>query len=154
MYKYKKLEGVDYPLFLFKTITGSEYRISFANYDVINNIQIHSIAVDCVNPKVKDLKTGETINAVISDYLSENPYTILTYVCDSQDNRARHRQRKFIGWYEIYAKESKFVLKAFEIPIPDYHMTYYTALIFNNETYSSDFIDGFYRDGINVYADK
>lgn len=154
MYKYKKIEGAGHPLFLFRTLTGSEYKVSFTNYDVLENIQIQMISVDCENSRVKDILTGETINDLIQNYLSENPNVILAYVCDSEDERAAHRQRKFLGWYQLYAKESRYSLRAYHVPVIELDLTYYTALIYDAEVYSSEFMDKFYKTQIKNYVEK
>ena len=154
MYEYKKQEGDNHPFFLFKTEGGSEYTVTFIDFVKIGDIEIQSVTIYCDSPRFKDLKIGSTINAIIREHLEDRKNTVLSYVCDSEDNREFSRQRKFIGWYELYAKESKYTLIPFDIPIQGTNTTYYSALIFDNETYSREFIDTFYKEELKEYVDK
>lgn len=132
MYEYIVKEGSLDPLFYFKTSLGYTIEIELLHYPTGLEIlgPCYSISVQCLetdNPK-KDPKVGKTVCGILYDYLKKNESDILIYVCDSEDNRAAYRQRKFTGWHKLHSN-GDYALRKFKVDVGD--IIYYSALVFN-----------------------
>jgi len=156
MYNYKLIEGINYPLFSFKTNFNHIYQVSFnAPTLVSKDITVYYISVDCLDPgdKVKDILVGETVHCIISDFISENSHCIFSYVCEDQDGKELLRQRKFNGWYLLHC-DKHHILKNYDVYVEEYDTTYYTSIIFDSVIYSDEFIEEIYNTEIKEFTDK
>lgn len=147
MYTYKRGEGVEHPLFLFITERKFTFSVRFENFPyTIKDIgELRSIGVDCDNGNnpPHDYRVGQTICAIINEYLLQNPHEIITYVCEDNDNRAKVRQQTFVRWGDQYNSERhKMITQDINTP----NGTYYTSLIFDPVVYNQEDLIAKYRD--------
>ncbi len=102
MYEYYQEEGVDHPLFLFKTIHGLTYYVSFKKMGVYNYPfnNLYSLDFDEIDKtkSIPDTKISITISHIIYKFIKDSTETILFYVCDSSDSRHQCRSRLFSIW--------------------------------------------------------
>lgn len=157
MYQYYMQEGEESPLFLFKSELGYNFQVSFTNYPIeLPGVEsIFSVSVDCIdndNPKSDD-RVGETICEIINNFLSENKKCLITYVCDTSDNRHGARQRKFYNWYLKFNQTESHVLRKYDVDPKGIDTTYYTSAIFCDESFSNEFIDDIYISYIQEIND-
>lgn len=77
-----------------------------------------------------DVKTGETIAAILNKFFIKNPNAVLFYICDDTDSRASIRQNRFRKWFETHNHVPKKILIAGNI----FGMLHAGALMLENNS--------------------
>ena len=159
MYEYTVEEGENGPLFSFTNQFEITYRVLLQQFptDIPNFQEAYSVSAYPLNnnrPRRADPRIGLTIYHMLTEFLSGNPESILMYVCDNDDGLAEQRQKKFSGWYQKYT-EGRHRLCKFNTS-DDNAPAYYSAFIFDPETYSEEILIQTYQaelDFINGQKD-
>jgi aromatic ring-opening dioxygenase catalytic subunit (LigB family) len=161
MYDYKTEESEYGSLFLFRTDHNYDYSIEIliSPHGISDSIPIFEVSIDCLNSRSprQDTKVGQTICSVINRYLIKSPKNILIYVCESNDQKAHLRDRKFSNWYSTYNSFEKHQLYKFKYDIvtTDMELSYYTSAAFDNTVYPNNYVEDIFTNyTTQLSADK
>lgn len=136
MYRIERLEGRD-PLFIFTTVYGVTYFVSFLKMEIGNEYFENLYAVDFGRigdaKKPNDGLIEYTIKQVILDFFSMEPKCLIHYVCNSMDGRHRSRSRLFSNWF-LYSQERSF--HKLIVNYKDEEIHYTLEFIFHDNHYS------------------
>jgi hypothetical protein len=93
--------------FVFATDVGLTYKITFQKHTAFDDLGYSSFEFGFYPVEDKtlnyDSRIEDTIVFAIREFFERNPDSILLYVCDSSDGKARHRNILFGRWFNKYA---------------------------------------------------
>ncbi len=133
IYQFERIIDV----YTFFTENGDLYKVEFinSNWFEIGLFEVKEISfyanggLDRITP---DLYIQSTISAIIQDFLLNNPYSAVSYVCESIDGytRAAARAKLFQRWFDATSTKNYIHLQG-EIKDLEAQITYYNGIIFS-----------------------
>lgn len=112
-YSYKYDEVLDG--YVFNTSSGVKYFFHFIDLTELFrklNPDLESIVLEIsffplsIGKKVNDPKIAKTITLAIKRIIRKNPNAIVSFVCDSSDNKHEVRSRLFKKWFNDFSKSN------------------------------------------------
>lgn len=95
--------GVEY---LFYVLDGSGYFDDFPEFaSQVRSVGIAPVSAKEAGKKPLDRRIAATISAIIHAYFEQYPDVFMVWVCDSEDQRHRIRDRLFKRWFEVGSAE-------------------------------------------------
>ncbi len=132
--------------FVFETDLDLQYKIIFQKHNVFDELGYstfefsfypvgkHELRYD---PRIKD-----TIISALKDFFLKNPDSIILYVCDSSDNRARERNMLFNRWFKEQTSIEIVRLNR-KIFDTESDKIYYFSIAFNQTFISPTIVESF-----------
>lgn len=143
------------PLFYdFITDYGIDYNIGFTPSDLLPGSEAYEFII--TNPhhrkSPRDPKLRQTILALIYEFF-RNRSAIMLYLCETGDNRQKHRSRLFESWSRASGHQTTFAYFAAELP-DEYGISNYVALILRPDHPRFAAIAQQFSDTIELFREK
>lgn len=140
--------------FVFETDLGLTYKITFQKHNAFDELGYSSFEfgfypVEDQSSK-HDHRIEDTIVFAIREFFELNADSILLYVCDSSDGKARQRNILFGRWFNKYALANikRLNRKIFDT---ENDLVYYFAVMYNNEYIQSFILENFIQQEEALY---
>lgn len=140
--------------YMLTTDYGVNYSISFMPSDLMPDTEAYEFAISNTNHRKspRDPKLRQTILALIYEFF-RNRSAIMLYLCETGDNRQKHRSRLFESWYRASGQQTTFAYLAAELP-DEYGISNYVALILRPDHPRFAAIAQQFSDTIELFREK
>ena len=140
--------------FVFITDLGLEYRIVFQKYNAFDDLGYYSYEFSFYPvgkpDTVYDPRVKPTIVNSLQTFFNQNPDSILIYICDSMDSRARERSVLFNRWFRD-TSSGEIVKLNRKIYDTQNDLVYYFAVVFNQNYIPISTLETFLETEIETY---
>jgi Family of unknown function (DUF6169) len=141
--------------FVFTTDLGLEYRIVFQKYNAFDELGYSSYEFSFYpfgKPNTSyDHRIKLTIIESLKTFFEQNPDSVLIYICDSMDMRARERNVLFNRWFRDATTSNDTIKLNRKIYDTQNDMVYYFAVVFNQNYIPQSVIESFMEVEIEAY---
>lgn len=143
------------PLFYnFITDFGVDYTVGFTPSNLLPKVEAYEFVL--TNPgnrkSPRDPKLRQTILALVYEFFRKRE-AVMLYLCETGDNRQKHRSRLFESWFRSSGSQTTFAFLSAQIPdeegIPNY-----VALIVRPDHPRFAFIAQQFSDTLELFRDK
>ena len=140
--------------YILTTDYSVNYTLSFMPSDLMPNIEAYEFAISNTNHRKspRDPKLRQTILALVYEFFRKRE-AVMLYLCETGDNRQKHRSRLFESWFRSSGSQTTFAFLSAQIPdeegIPNY-----VALIVRPDHPRFAFIAQQFSDTLELFRDK
>ena len=140
--------------YILTTDYGVNYTLSFMPSDLMPEIEAYEFAISNTNHRKspRDPKLRQSILTLVYEFFRTRE-AVMLYLCETGDNRQKHRSRLFESWFRASGHQTTFAFLSAQIPDEE-GISNFVALIVRPDHPRFAFIAQQFSDTIELFRDN